>query len=121
MKNRCCRSQPAFTTRSSPLRFSFPMSKVILITGANRGIGFCIAQGIAERLENCCILVASRKLSAAEDAIAKLQHLKATFEPVELDVTSDDSITACLETIRTNHGRLDGTSTHPLTMTQEQQ
>ena len=90
------------------------MSKVILITGANRGIGFCIAQGIAERLEDCCILVASRDLSAAEDAISKLRHLKATFEPIELDVTSDDSIKACLETIRTNHGRLDGTSTHSL-------
>jgi NAD(P)-dependent dehydrogenase (short-subunit alcohol dehydrogenase family) len=85
------------------------MSKVILITGANRGIGFCIAQGIAQRLEGCCILVASRDLSAAEDAISKLQHLKATFEPVELDVTSDDSIKACLEAIGKTHGRLDGT------------
>jgi NAD(P)-dependent dehydrogenase (short-subunit alcohol dehydrogenase family) len=90
---------------------TFPsMSKVILITGANRGIGFCIAQGIAQRLEGCCILVASRDLSAAEDAISKLRHLKATFEPVELDVTSDDSIKACLESIRTKYGRLDGTS-----------
>lgn len=95
------------------------MSKVILITGANRGIGFCIAQGIAERLEDCCILVASRDLSAAKDAISKLRHLKATFEPVELDVASDDSITACLETIRKKHGRLDGTSTHPLTTIQQ--
>jgi NAD(P)-dependent dehydrogenase (short-subunit alcohol dehydrogenase family) len=86
------------------------MSKIILITGANRGIGFCIAQGIAQRLDGCCILVASRKLSAAEDAISKLRHLKATFEPVELEITSDDSIKACLESIETKHGRLDGTS-----------
>ena len=85
------------------------MSKVILITGANRGIGFCIAEGIAQRLDDCCILVASRDLSAAEAAITKLRHLKATFEPVQLDVTSDESIKSCLETIRTNHGRLDGT------------
>ena len=92
------------------------MSKVILITGANRGIGFCIAQRIAERLEDCCILVTSRNKSAAEDAISKLQHLKATFDPIELDVTSDDSIKDCLETIRTNYGRLDGTSRYPLTL-----
>jgi NAD(P)-dependent dehydrogenase (short-subunit alcohol dehydrogenase family) len=88
------------------------MSKVILITGANRGIGFCIAQEIAQRLEGCCILVASKKLSAAEDAISKLHHLQATFEPVELDVTSDNSIKACLESIETKHGRLDSTSRH---------
>jgi NAD(P)-dependent dehydrogenase (short-subunit alcohol dehydrogenase family) len=88
------------------------MSKSILITGANRGIGFCIAQGIAQRLEDSCILVVSRGLSAAEDAISKLRHLKATFEPVQLDVTSDESINACLESITTKHGRLDGTSRH---------
>jgi NAD(P)-dependent dehydrogenase (short-subunit alcohol dehydrogenase family) len=86
------------------------MSKVILITGANRGIGFCIAQAIAQRSEDCCILVASRNLSSAEDAITKLQDLKATFHPIALDVTSDDSIKACLKTIEINHGRLDGTS-----------
>jgi NAD(P)-dependent dehydrogenase (short-subunit alcohol dehydrogenase family) len=86
------------------------MSKVILITGANRSIGFCIAQAIAQLSEDCCILVASRNLSSAEDAISKLHDLKATFQPIALDVTSDDSIKACLKTIEINHGRLDGTS-----------
>ena len=85
------------------------MSKVILITGANRGIGFCIAQAIAQRTEQCSILVASRDLSSAEDAISKFQDLKATFQPIALDVTNDESIKACLETIKISHGRLDGT------------
>ena len=96
------------------------MSKVILITGANRGIGFCIAQAIAQRTEQCCMLVASRNLSSAEDAISKFQDLKATFQPIALDVTNDESIKACLETIKISHGRLDGTSPtrHPPANTQ---
>jgi NAD(P)-dependent dehydrogenase (short-subunit alcohol dehydrogenase family) len=88
------------------------MSKVILITGASRGIGFCIAQAIAQRSESCCILVASRDVSSAENAISQLQDLKAIFQPVALDVTSDDNIKACLETIKSTHGRLDGKPSH---------
>jgi len=88
------------------------MFKVILITGANRGIGFCIAQAIARRSQSCCILVASRDLSSAENAISQLQDLKANFQPVALDVTSDESVKACLETIKSTHGELDGKSFH---------
>lgn len=84
------------------------MSKIILITGANRGIGFCMVQRIAERAGETCILVASRDMSAAEEAISHLNGVKATLQPVALDVTSDGSIRACLEDIGRKHGRLDG-------------
>lgn len=84
------------------------MSKIILITGANRGIGLCMVQRIAERTEDTCVLVASRDVSAAEEAISHLDGLKATLQPVALDVTSDESIKGCLEDIQRKYGRLDG-------------
>lgn len=85
------------------------MPKMVLITGANRGIGFCMVQRIAQRAEDCCVLVASRDVSAAEEAISHLNELKAaTLQPVALDVTSDESIRTCLENIKNQHGRLDG-------------
>lgn len=90
------------------------MSKIILITGANRGIGFYIAEAIAERTSDCCILLASRDLSAAEDAVSQLRDLNAFFQPIVLDVTSDDSIKACLETVATKYGRLDGKPYHKI-------
>ena len=84
------------------------MSKVILITGANRGIGLCIVQRIAQRAEGFRVLVASRDVSAAAEAISHLDGLKVTLQPVALDVTSDDSIRPCLEDIESKHGKLDG-------------
>jgi NAD(P)-dependent dehydrogenase (short-subunit alcohol dehydrogenase family) len=84
------------------------MSKIILITGANRGIGFCIAQSIAQQFPDCCILLASRDISSAEKAIANILDSKATLQPIALDVTSDESIRGCLEKIKEKYERLDG-------------
>jgi NAD(P)-dependent dehydrogenase (short-subunit alcohol dehydrogenase family) len=85
------------------------MSKVILVTGANRGIGFCIAQSLAQRSpDSYTILLASRDISSAENAIANILDTKVTLQPIALDVTSDDSIRACLDNVKERYGRLDG-------------
>lgn len=84
------------------------MPKIVLVTGANRGIGFCMVQRIAEKSEDCVVLVASRDLTAAEEAIASLKGLRAILQPVALDVASDESIRACLDDIDDKHGKLDG-------------
>ncbi|KEQ78277.1 NAD(P)-binding protein [Aureobasidium namibiae CBS 147.97] len=65
------------------------MPPVILVTGANRGIGFCIAQ--------------------ASDAVRKLKALaiQGTFEPMSLDVTSDQSMHGLIALIKERHGKLD--------------
>jgi len=89
-------------------------TKRILVTGANRGIGFGIVQGLAEREENLVIIVAARNLTSAEEAVSSLRAkgLEARFEAVELDVTDDGSIKACLSYIEKVHGGLDGKSAH---------
>lgn len=83
------------------------MSKVILITGANRGIGFCVTQSIAQRSGDHYVLVASRDISSAESAISNITDSKATLQPIQLDVNSDESIRACLNDIKAKYGRLD--------------
>ena len=83
--------------------------KRILVTGANRGIGFSIVQGLAEREKDLIVFVTARSLYLAEEAISSLKNkgLEAHFEPVELDVTSDVSIKTTLFYIERNHGGLD--------------
>jgi hypothetical protein len=95
---------------NKPTYLPLTMFKVILITGANRGIGFCIAQSLAQQSSDCCILLASRDISSAEKAIANIPNPKAALQPIALDVTSDESIKACLDEIKERHGKLDGVS-----------
>jgi len=86
------------------------MAPIILVTGANRGIGFCIAQVLAQREPSSTILVAARTQSSAWDAVQKLKALDThgTFEPTVLDVTSDQSMHALVALIKERHGKLDG-------------
>lgn len=90
-------------------------SRVILITGANRGIGYCITQALAARSPTDTLLVASRTKSKAEEAIKQLQVDSAVQNPihaVELDVTNETTIEHARTWIEQQFGRLDGT--HPL-------
>lgn len=42
----------------------------ILIPGANRGIGFAIAQSIAGRLSECTILLGCRNMQSGKQALS---------------------------------------------------
>jgi NAD(P)-dependent dehydrogenase (short-subunit alcohol dehydrogenase family) len=79
--------------------------KVALITGANRGIGLETAKQLGE--QGVTVLVASRKLSDAEQAAAKLKASGIDAHPVKLDVTSAEDRTAAAQHIETTFGKLD--------------
>lgn len=87
-------------------------SKIILVTGANRGIGFGIVQALAKRSEQNTIIIASRKEMDAEQAAIDAKALSpgSRFFPLGLDVTSDDSIAASVNEVQAEFGRLDGES-----------
>jgi NAD(P)-dependent dehydrogenase (short-subunit alcohol dehydrogenase family) len=78
---------------------------VALVTGANRGIGYEIARGLAAR--GFLVLVGCRNAELGEVAAHDLKRdgLDARF--LLIDITDDTSVTNAAESIATEYGRLD--------------
>lgn len=85
-------------------------TKTILVTGANRGIGFAIVHLLAKRAPDNTIILACRSSQKANDAIDQLKELglKANFHALELDVADDDSIHNAVASVDQKFGGLDG-------------
>jgi NAD(P)-dependent dehydrogenase (short-subunit alcohol dehydrogenase family) len=81
------------------------LESIALITGANKGIGFEVAQQIART--GATVLMGARNRSAGEEAAAKLtaEGLKALF--VEIDLTDPATIAAAARWIDERFSRLD--------------
>lgn len=82
----------------------------ILVTGANRGIGYAIVQAIATRLPSSTIVLGCRKKDTALEAITSLidSGIKGKFGHVELDIENDASIEAAVSSLEREYGKLDG-------------
>jgi gluconate 5-dehydrogenase len=79
--------------------------KVALVTGAYRGLGFAIAQGLARA--GATVVLNGRKQDALDRAAANLaaQHLKAAT--AVFDVTDRDAIHKGVAAIAAQHGQID--------------
>lgn len=75
---------------------------VVLVTGANKGIGLQIAKELAAR--GLTVLVGSRNLEHGETAA---KSIEGDARAVQLDVTDPASIDAAAKRIRQEFGRLD--------------
>nr|POF02610.1 short-chain dehydrogenase/reductase trope [Quercus suber] len=98
-------------------------SKVVLITGANSGVGYEAVKVFLQAENPYHILCAARSIEKATAAVNRVKEecsdVKNTMEPLALDVSSDDSIQQAFEAVRAGPGRVDalinnaGTSPFP--------
>ena len=91
---------------------------IILITGANKGIGFQAVKLLSHQLPNATILLATRSLDNGDKAIQKLKaegntatdgsvHTFDNVHAIELDVTNKASIEQAAQQVKSKYGRLD--------------
>jgi NAD(P)-dependent dehydrogenase (short-subunit alcohol dehydrogenase family) len=79
--------------------------KVALVTGANKGIGYEIARGLAET--GATVLVGARDAARGATAAEKLAAEGHAAVPLLLDVTDPLSVTAAAALVAREYGRLD--------------
>ncbi|VBB72201.1 Putative dehydrogenase/reductase [Podospora comata] len=84
-----------------------PDTTIVLITGANQGIGFEIAKKLATEHKDYHIIMTGRRKQPLEEAVSSLKSRGLSVEPLILDVTSDASIVAAVSHVSSTHGRLD--------------
>lgn len=82
-------------------------TRVALVTGSNKGIGFEIVRGLAKK--GLTVLLCARDTGKADAAVRKLREDSASYQifPLVLDVTKQDTIDAAAEYVRSRFGKLD--------------
>lgn len=81
------------------------MSKIALITGANRGLGLEIARQLARG--GATVIVAGRDVTRAEQAAEQLRAEGLDVQATQLDVTDVASVRRAAEAVLADHGVLD--------------
>jgi len=87
------------------------LRKIVAVTGSNSGIGYETAKALLTSQKPYHILMGSRSLEKAKVAIETLQsefpQATNTVEPIEIDLTSDESIEAAFKQVVDIHGHID--------------
>ncbi|OAP56375.1 hypothetical protein AYL99_09554 [Fonsecaea erecta] len=82
---------------------------VVLITGANQGIGFECVKKLATEQPNYRIILCSRDAQKGKEAAAAVTHFakNTTVEALELDINNDESIARAAKYVEEKYDRLD--------------
>jgi len=81
------------------------MSKIALVTGANKGIGYETARQLARH--DVHVIIGSRDAAKGAAAAARLTNEGLDVESIVLDVSAPDSIAAAERKVEARHGKLD--------------
>lgn len=103
-------TSPAPTSTSTPTSPSTPIGlltgKVVLITGASRGIGAAAARLFAA--EGATVVLAARSTKALDDLVTEIRADGGVADAVTLDLADRTSVRAAVDRVEELHGRLDG-------------
>ena len=84
---------------------------IILITGANTGVGYETVKALMKSDTAYHIILCSRSLQKGNSAASQLQKdlpsSPSSLEVLQLDVRSDDSILDAFNAVEKKHSRLD--------------
>jgi NAD(P)-dependent dehydrogenase (short-subunit alcohol dehydrogenase family) len=78
---------------------------VALVTGSNKGLGFEMSRQLAQ--QGVTVLIAARKLQAAEEAATILKNEGLKAEAIVLDVSDHAQIQTAVQEIGNKFGKLD--------------
>ncbi|KAH6689847.1 hypothetical protein F5X68DRAFT_189569 [Plectosphaerella plurivora] len=85
--------------------------QIVLVTGANQGLGHAIVEVAAKTYPGNTYIVASRDKVKGETAVSKLRELGVSddtvIDLVKLDVDSNDEVVAVAKYVEERYGRLD--------------
>ena len=97
---------------SRPQLVSRPSSKaaqsktIVLVTGGNAGIGYEIVKKLVNDSPNYQVLMGCRDTHKGEEAVSSMGAPR-NVNPIQLDITDDESIEHCFLAIQQNFGKLD--------------
>ena len=84
---------------------------IVLVTGANTGLGFEIVKGLFSSEKPYEIVVGGRSLIKAQqaaDAISKdFPSSRSKLWPMQIDIEDDESIQRIFDDVQTKFGKLD--------------
>lgn len=84
---------------------------IVLITGANTGIGFEAIKALLGSPNTYTIILGGRSFQKAEDAVqlAKEQfpNSQSILSAIQVDIEDDASISKAFDEVSTKHGRVD--------------
>jgi NAD(P)-dependent dehydrogenase (short-subunit alcohol dehydrogenase family) len=84
---------------------------IVLITGGNTGIGYESIKALYASPTAHTILMGSRSLDKAAEAIKTLESevptTKSSIEAIQIDIEDDASIESAFKHVETKHGRID--------------
>lgn len=79
--------------------------RIAVVTGGNRGIGFAIAEGLAQH--GALIAIANRDASSGQEAALRIQDQGFPAEAVPTDVSDGGSVARLVKDVLDRHGGID--------------